>query len=83
MYLAEILGGFCLPKGPMWGMRSTVRNDFRVMVGGLPKTQQYREHGNGGEMPGLDARLKIQGAPFCLFLSAEETRMESRTCTAQ
>lgn len=36
-HLTEILSGFCLPEGPMWGMRSTVRNDFRVMVGGLPK----------------------------------------------
>lgn len=26
-----------------------------------------------GEMPGLDARLMIWAAPFCLFLAAEET----------
>lgn len=36
-----------------------------------------------GEMPELDAWLMIWAAAFCLFLSAEETRLESRTCTAQ
>lgn len=50
--MAEILGGFCLPKGPKWGMRSTVKNDFLVMVGGLPKAQQHGEHENREECLG-------------------------------
>lgn len=68
----------------MCSMRSTVRNDFMVMVGELPKAQQYGEHWEWElEMPGLDAQLMIWAAPFCLFLSAEETHLQSTTCSAQ
>lgn len=48
----ELLGGFYSPKGPMWGARSTVRNDFGVLVG---------QHERAGKGPAVRGAWEWQG----------------------
>lgn len=78
-HLGELLGGFFSPKGPMWGARSTVRNDWGL--GGTAREGWQRSSSAGsmgmaGEMHGLDAWRMLGAAPFSLLLSTGNTSGE-------
>lgn len=74
---------FVYPKGACGAWEAQSGMTLGSWWEGCQRPSGMESMGIVGEMPELDAWLMIWAAAFCLFLSAEETRLESRTCTAQ